>query len=277
MRKISLLFTIVIFCSCNKFEASSDKIWETNKMQFETLLASGQYEFVESFDFLELEKSNKLDEIYKINENAAYYFSFVLEELSLNKIQLKFLIMELYKGCLKKEALLKIAEILSLENRWDELIEYLNYYLNNVEHDLEIFDLLVKGYYNTKDYNNALHYSETGRFSYYSILSLIELNNKKLNIKLSDFVYNRASFEQISEILHLLHKKNLFFPIDLSLRIYLSAFSEYSKGNLSEYKNLFKDLSIESTILSNNPSLIYKMRIQRAQKHLINLNCEQHI
>ncbi len=262
MKKYFLLFTLFfVLTSCYSSEISSSLIWEMDRAHFKSLILDKDFDFLKSFDFDNLGKKGKLSEIYRLDKGAAFYLSFIFEELGMEEAQLKFLGLELEHGFWKKEALLKINKILSSENQWPNLIGYLEFYLYEIEPDPEVTVHLIKALYKNEEYHRAVLVSDSDFSSYYSILSLLEVEDPGWEKIIKEYVYNKGSINQIEEIYQLLQEKNLFDKQDESLKFLISGISAYSNANYKKSKLFFKELDLDSSILNQFPSLIYKIRL----------------
>ncbi|MDA3811333.1 MAG: lytic transglycosylase domain-containing protein [Spirochaetaceae bacterium] len=261
MKKILLafIFTFFLFCSYSS-EKDQSEIWGMDLELFKSSLFIKEYTFISSIDFDKLQRKGHLNEVFKLQSGAAFYFSFILEELNLYDDQMFFLETELHEGKWKKEALLKISEILSEKKQWNLLASYLKKYLLEVESDPEIIFLLMEVLFKNGEYQQIISLSEEDYSSHYSVLSLIKIKHNLWKSALIEHIYNSASLEQVYELFNLLTEENLFFDLDLSTRLYLLALSSYFIGDLFESGEYFNDLIIDASIFDSYPSLFYKLR-----------------
>jgi len=254
-----VLFPLCI-CSCFSGERDLTRIWGTDIELFEDKLISRNNEFISSFDYDRLKKRGKLNEIFNLNPGGAFYYSFILEELSKPAEQLLFLELEMREGRWRQEAVYKINEKLSEQEQWDRLSQILQFYYNEIESDPDVYIYMIEALFHSEKYGKIIEYSQNDFSGYYTVLSLIETEHHLWKTSLIEFIFNRATAEQIEHLYGKLQTKNLFFELDESIRLHILAFSSYVNGDFAEAGEYFKEVLIDFRLINQYPAFFYKLQ-----------------
>ena len=260
MKRIIFTLCFIFFLfSCYSSAADQSKIWQMDIQLFESKLQLSDYQFLHTFNFEQLDKRGQLQEIYKLGNGSAYYFSFILGSIGLVEDQLRFLELEMREGRWKKEAVETIIELLEERELWNTLSNYLEMYIHEIDNDPEIQTSLLKALYKSKEFSKVLSYSDFT--SYFSILSLIETKDSRWEIATGEYVYNSANNEEIYELYSLLIEKELFYDLDENLRLIILIFVSSFENDFQEAGQYLKNMKPENEIFNKYPSLFYKLRL----------------
>jgi len=261
MKKIILLFIFsFLILSCYSSENDQSKIWGMYLSDIETDMQSQNYQFLESLDFKQLEKQGSIQEINRLSSGAAFYYSFIFEQLGQRENQLIFLRSEMLFGERRKEAAQQIYSILSDEKEWTQLSGLLELYVSENGRDPDILSLLLESLYKSEALEKVISFSGSDFSSPYSLFSLIRKQHSQWEKTLEEHLYNGADSAEIDEIYNLLMEQDLFYSINETNRLYLLAMSSYFHKDYGKSGEFFNKLNLDPALLNRYPVILYNLR-----------------
>jgi len=262
MKKILILSIFsLLLGSCFSSETNPSAIWDIELSIFKNNLTEKRYDFLQNIDFEKMVQKNRHREIFRYHPGGAYYLSFIFEELNQQENQLLFLKLEMLEGIWKKRAAEELRSVLSRQNNWSTLIEYLEIYIEKNPDDFDILSILIEALYKNGQFERAVSYEKPDFSSIYLVLSQISIEGFQWRESLRDYLYNGSSPEDIEVIYKTLLEKNQFYSVGNTERLFMLSMTSYNQGRYAESGEYLEELEISDDLFSRYPSLYYTLRL----------------